>query len=146
MPPDEYLTLINQIEEAVKCRLEPLQELGVQVRNEPPIADSGKAQMRGVLMMSYIGSGFTRPTSTVDVVQKRELQFQISILLRDLRTHTEVSCIEQAIWYLLTGWHPHPCYDYEGVCYPIDSQLTEKNEAGYWVFNLAFGIQIDHTS
>ena len=138
----ETLELINRIQDAIQERLMPLQELGVKLRAQPS-SESGQPVPRGLVQMFYLGSSFTKPRDG-EIVQRRELQFLLSLYMRDLRTHSEIYPVEQAIWALLTNYQPDACL-WPGLLYPIESQLRpERNDQGYWISDLVVGMQIQH--
>jgi hypothetical protein len=140
--PANVLGLLNRIQDGIAERLAPLEELGVYLRVQPT-SESGQPVPRGMVQMFYVGSKFTVPGDG-ETFQRRELQFLLSLYLRDLRTHSDIYPVEQAIWALLTNWSPDEC-QYPGLLYPIESQLRpERNDAGYWISDLVVGMQIQH--
>lgn len=138
--PEDTLSQINRIQDAMKERLLPLQERGVYLRDQP---DVGQSEPKGKVQMFYLGSRFSKSGKGA-VSQVRELQWLVAIYLRDLRTLSEIYPIEQAVWALLTGWKPDECL-YPGLLYPIESRLEEeRNKAGYWIVDLIVGLQMQH--
>lgn len=123
---------------------DPLAVEGVVVTNSPETkSTTPKIQVRARLFASYVGSDYQAPRlPRADIDQVRVLRFQLSLYYKDVRTHQDVSRIEQLILCLLTNYQPDDCQ--QGRFYPTVSRLVNQDADGYWRFDIGFAIQVDH--
>ncbi|NCJ05204.1 hypothetical protein GS597_01445 [Synechococcales cyanobacterium C] len=138
--PSGEITLLNRLENAILERLNVLVDMGARVEAQPANEESGRPVPKGLLTVAYVRSRWSRPKDRRDPVQDEELQFQISWRLRDLRSHQETYKLTRATKWLLTGWVPDECLD--AGFYPLDAELVEQDEQGYWRFYMMFGLLI----
>jgi Gp37 protein len=140
----DAINYIREIEDDMVAQLEPLSGEGVFVTSQPETAStSPQIQVRARLYVAYVGSEYQAPKMPrSDVTQNRTLRFQLSLYYRDLRTHQEVSRIEQLILSLLTNYQPDDCQ--RGRLYPTASRLITQDADGFWRFDIGFAMQVDH--
>lgn len=133
------LARLNEIEEAIKNRLSTgLADLEVRVNAGD---GDGRATLNKDILIIYRGSNFKRPTVDFNFRQKRELQWQITLQLKDLRSHKQSYPVEEACLVLLTGFAPHECLD--GQLFPIATELQARDEKGYFNLQMLFGLRSD---
>lgn len=117
---------------------EPLEELGVRVFAGDK--DGGPVSVKPDLLLVYLGSSFGDPQGGDGVGQQsRIMRWQLSLRLRDLRTHEALYPIEQVVLYALKGFSPDPCLI--GAIYPLATRLRPRDEQGYWGHEFMFGLK-----
>lgn len=61
---------------------------------------------RGLILVRYLGSDFSEPTNTDQIIQERSLQFNVNLQIRNLREHDGSYSILDEIRKALSGFSP----------------------------------------
>lgn len=120
---------------------QPLAELGVKVVVGPD--ENGSSATRGRLIVGYAGSEFSAASSKTVGLQRRTLEWELSLDYKDLQTHKANYVVIQKILDLLTGFQPLDCDGKFGELYPVRDGFI-ANQEGYWKYSIRFAMQIDH--
>lgn len=129
------------IEEAIFQRLlVPLRDLGVRVEVFPdePRRLQGAAPNKLVLVR-YQGSksqppAGNNPLSKAPINQQRFLRFEISLLIKDLRTHKNVYIVRDQVMALLSGFVPA---NSKRALYHLQDGFVQLFE-GIWFYAMVF--------
>lgn len=126
--------LITRAEEAFVERLrEAFPEMLVEQFPDDPSTYSA-VHPAGEILVGYRGSDYSRPQRALfAIVQERELRFEVALLVRDLRHHTDAYPRLEAIRQILTGFRPG---DLEPVWCERDGFVRESE--GVWQYSSVF--------
>jgi hypothetical protein len=94
---------------------------------------------KGAALVNYVGSTFSKPMSTGVVAQDREIVFQITLLMRNLRTHKGAYAHLDTIRAILTGFQPEGCKKF----YPTRERFISENK-GVWMYVVLFSSSTKH--
>lgn len=136
--------MLSQLEEAIADQIrQPLAELGVKVVVSPDSDNGDRAMTRGRLIVGYTGSSFSAPPSKSVGLQRRTLEWELSLDYKDLQTHKANYVVIEKILDLLTGFQPLDCDDKFGELYPARDGFI-ANQEGYWKYSIKFAMQVDY--
>lgn len=98
--------MILEIETAIVARLAAALD-GVRVEAFPDNPDAYKLQhARGAVLVGYGRSDYGRPKALDMVAQDRRLEFDVTVLMRNLREHGGAYGALDAVRIALTGFRP----------------------------------------
>jgi hypothetical protein len=133
--------LIDQIEKAIIERLAPLKTQKLRVEGFPDNPDElGKPVVIGQVLVGYRKDTFSKPPTFVEsapIIQDWMLSFELSLQLKNLRSHTGAYPIMGKIRNLLTGYKPvvqKPLYQSEGGFVSIKD--------GVWYYSMVFSLNL----
>jgi hypothetical protein len=137
--------MLAEIEEAIINRLQTLQDDGVRVIGFPDNANElGKPMGVGQVLVGFKKESLSSATGnvlTAPIVQTHTLKFEISLQLKNLRSHSGAYPIMDRIRQLLTGFKPiellKPMYQSEGGFIDI--------KEGIWYYSMIFDLQTYYT-
>lgn len=119
--------MICEIEEAIVARLAgSLDKL--HVASFPDKPDAFKmSHPNGAVLVAYGREVYSKPRDLSLVVQERKIEWDISILTRNLRTHVGAYDVLDAVRMLLTGWRTEGC----SKLMPVRAEFIDQNQ-GVW--------------
>jgi hypothetical protein len=136
--------LIGEIEQAIINRLEPLIQQNLKVVGFPDNPkELGHPVGIGQILVGYKKEGLTVPQTFVasaPIIQDWVLSFELSLQLKNLRSHTGAYPVMGTIRNLLTGYKPpviqKPLYQSEGG-------FVSVNE-GIWYYSMIFSLKTQY--
>ncbi|WP_016949767.1 Gp37 family protein [Anabaena sp. PCC 7108] len=134
--------LIDEIEKAIIERLEPLKAEKLRIEGFPDNpAELGKPVVIGQILVGYRKESLSKPSTFVasaPIIQDWTLSFELSLQLKNLRSHTGAYPIMGKIRNLLTGYKPpaiqKPLYQSEGGFVSI--------KEGVWYYSMIFSVSL----
>lgn len=119
--------MIREIEEAIVDRLTgALPKLHVAAFPDRP--DTFKMHHpAGAVLVAYGREVYGKPRDLSLVVQERRIEWDISILTRNLRTHVGAYDVLDAVRMVLTGWRTEGC----SKLMPVKAEFIDQNQ-GVW--------------
>jgi len=121
----------NQIIERLKAKI---QELHIEGFPEKP-AEFKLIHPKGAILVHYQGSSYSEPKSLGCIFQTRKLEFSLTIVMRNLRSHEGAYDYIDKVRDILTGFKPENCEK----MYPIKEDfLAEDN--GIWQYGINFAM------
>lgn len=134
--------LLERIESAIADTLKaPMEALGIRVRITPDSDNSG-VNSRGYLIVGYTGSSFSGSNQKVVTSQERTLNFELSLVYKDLQSHKDNYTVIESILSLLTGFQPIDCDGMYGALFPTRDGFVQA-EGGYWRYSIVFQMLTD---
>ena len=131
--------LLDRIESAIASTLKaPMEALSVRVRVTPDTDNSG-VNSRGYLIVGYTGSSFSGGSTKVVAKQERTLNFELSLVYKDLQSHKDNYTVIETILSLLTGFLPIDCDGMYGALYPTRDGFVQAQD-GYWRYSITFAL------
>jgi Gp37 protein len=132
--------MLAEIEAAIVERLQPLQEQGIKVFAFPDNPNElGRPFTGGQILVGFKDENLSEPqgnVTTAHIIQSQTLQFELSLQLKNLRSHTGALPVMDAVRDLLTGFKPpnvtHPMYQTKGGFVDLDSKT------GIWFYSMVF--------
>ncbi len=114
--------MLAEIEAAIVEQLQPLQEQGIKVFAFPDNpSELGRPFTGGQILVGYKDEDLSEPpgnVTTTTIIQTQTLQFELSLQLKNLRSHTGALPVMDAVRDLLTGFKPpnttHPMHQTKG--------------------------------
>lgn len=88
---------------------------------------------RGAVLVVYRGSTYKRPEDTHITAQERNLRWDVTIIARDLRSHTGAYAMTEKAIASLLGWEPPDCDRMA-----LERDAFENEEDGVWQYGLTF--------
>lgn len=92
---------------------------------------------KGALLVSYAGSTFSEPEAVDIVLQTRKIEFDITVVMRHLRTHEGAYAYLDAVRTVLTGYRIPGC----SKMYPTREQFISE-ENGIWQYAITFTLTV----
>ncbi|MBF0481271.1 MAG: hypothetical protein HQK81_06145 [Desulfovibrionaceae bacterium] len=125
--------MIEALENAIVERLKAAFP-GLDVKPFPDkAAEFRLTHAAGALLVHYRHGKYSQPQVTAAIVQKRRMEFEISIYVRSLRSHLGAYSVLEGVRAALTGFNP------EGVMlFPVDEQFQEFANS-VWIYTMGFG-------
>jgi len=93
----------------------------------------GLTHPKGMIMVRFWGSEYSKVQATDVVVQDKTIQFMIITTLRNLRSHLGVYAYLDAIRIALTGYKMNGC----SKMIPVDEKFIDEQD-GVWIFGSLF--------
>ncbi|MDD3012613.1 MAG: Gp37 family protein [Candidatus Gastranaerophilales bacterium] len=126
---------IKDIENSIIERLKgTIQDLHIEGFPEKP-AEFKLIHPKGAILVHYQGSSYSEPKSPGCIFQERKLEFSITVVMRNLRTHEGTYEYLDKVRDVLTGFKPENC----GKMYPLKEDfLAEDN--GLWQYGINFAL------
>jgi hypothetical protein len=124
---------INTIEQAIITQLETyITTLQVEGFPDKP-SEYRLLHPTGAILVSYNGSNFSTPEGAGFILQTQNLEFSITVIVRNLRDKNGAYSHIDSIISTLTGFSPGGC----GKMYP--TTVTFLNESnGIWQYGMTF--------
>lgn len=123
--------MIGEIEAAIVGRL-AAQLTGVRVEAFPDKPDTyNMHHPKGVVLVAFGRSTYSPPRAIDLVVQERRIEWDITLLMRNLRDHAGAYDVLDAIRLVLTGWRTSGC----GKLMPVREQFLDQRQ-GVWTYVL----------
>jgi len=123
--------MIGEVEAAIVERLAG-QLTGVKVEAFPDKPDSYRMHHpKGTVLVAFGRATYSAPRSIDLVVQERRVEWDITLLMRNLRDHAGAYDVLDAIRLVLTGWRTSGCTK----LMPVREQFLDQNQ-GVWTFVL----------
>lgn len=106
-----------------------------------PGADDERARpgRQGQILIGYARSRF-QPQGGEPLTLNTTAEFEVALMLRDLRTHTGAYPILDLVRRSLTGYWV-PCDNVAGKCYPVQEGFL-KIEEGIWYYSQTFALPL----
>lgn len=125
--------MIKQIENQIIDRLKAnIQELHIEGFPEKP-AEFKLIHPKGAILIHYQGSSYSEPKSLGCVYQQRKLEFSITVVMRNLRTHEGAYDYTDKVREILTGFKPENCEK----MYPVKEDFMSEDN-GIWQYGINF--------
>jgi len=138
--------MIAEIESAILNALNPLtEEFDLQVSAFPDSAQSlGKPKSKGLILIGYKGDSLDPPTSPLNseaIIQNQIIEYEVSLQLKSLRSHTGAYPVMTRIQDLLTGLRPvgyqsQPIYKSKGGFIDVAD--------GIWYYSMLFCVNLKY--
>lgn len=126
---------ITEIEEAILIRLKAKIQ-GLQIEGFPEKPYEYKLiHPKGALLVSYAGSTYSEPKSTDIVVQDRKMEFDITVVIRNLRTYEGAYAYLETVRIALTGYRIKGC----SKIYPV-KEVFVSEDAGIWQYVITLAL------
>lgn len=123
--------MIGEIETAIVERLAE-RLTGVKVEAFPDKPDTYKMHHpKGVVLIAFGRSTYSQPRATDLVVQERRIEWDITLVMRNLRDHAGAYDVLDAVRLILTGWRPPACRK----MMPVREQFLDQKQ-GIWTYVL----------
>ncbi|MGH7814667.1 MAG: Gp37 family protein [Candidatus Binataceae bacterium] len=137
---------IATIENAIVARLKA-QIVTIEIAQYPARPESWRLTHRiGAALIKYAGAKYGAPRDTAAIIQEREMQFEISLTMRDLGwavggdpggTSPGAYAIIEAIRAALTGFRVPGCRKVR----PVEEKFAGRDkEGGVWKYQLIYGL------
>lgn len=129
----------------LKAVLDPIKNEGARVTLSP--VTQGPLS-KGELQVFYSGSTTDTPaTQTFNAGwrQQRTINYQVNLLLKDLREPEAAVPLLESIKGMLSGlllFGEHPETPYMGGLYPVRDNFRRLNEEAFWYYEAGFACQI----
>lgn len=135
--------MLAETEEAIARRIETaLAPFQVSVSPYPSdVEQQAKPIQKGMILIGYKRSRF-REISYEPMVCEMICEFEVSLMLRDLRSHVGAYPILDMIRYAITGFIP--LKGPSGKCYPIQEGFVDI-ENGIWRYAMSVGVALRQT-
>ncbi|MGA7934727.1 MAG: Gp37 family protein [Kovacikia sp.] len=130
---------IEQIEDAIVKRLEPLNNSSVRVYPFPDNPQELKKPAGDRVLVGFRREVFSTPQSNnplAPIQQQRSLQFEVVLQLKNLRTHAGAYPVMARIRDLLSGSFP----DKNKPLYQTAGGFVDVTE-GLWTYSMTFTLQ-----
>lgn len=128
------LTIANiekAIIERLKTKIKGLEIIGFPERP----AEYRLIHPKGAILVSYAGATYSEPQSVNAIVQERKMEFDVTVVMRHLRTHEGAYQYLEDVRRALSGYRISGC----SKMYPLRERfLSEEN--GIWQYNITFAI------
>lgn len=123
--------MIGEIETAIVERL-AARLTGVKVEAFPDKPDTYKFHHpKGTVLVAFGRATYSAPRAIDIVVQERRIEWDITLLMRNLRDHAGAYPVLDAIRLILTGWRTCGA----GKLMPVREQFLDQHQ-GVWTFAL----------
>lgn len=130
---------ILEIEQAIIERLK-LKIDGIPVEPYPDKPSEYRLlHARGALLVRYVGSDFSPPLPTDIVVQDRDVDFDVVVVMRHLTGHDGIYEMLDSVRMALTGFKPLGC----SQMYPTSEKFVSE-ENGIWQYAVTFRTRTQH--
>lgn len=121
--------MIGEIEKAIVERL-AAQLAGVKVEAFPDKPDTyNMHHPKGAVLVAFGRSTYSQPRATDLVVQERRIEWDITLVMRNLRDHAGAYDVLDAVRLILTGWQPPACRK----MMPVREQFLDQRQ-GVWTY------------
>lgn len=123
--------MIGEIETAIVGRLAG-RLTGVKVEAFPDKPDTYTMHHpKGVVLVAFGRATYSAPKTIDLVVQERRIEWDITLLMRNLRDHAGAYAVLDAVRLVLTGWRTNGC----GKLMPVREQFLDQKQ-GVWTYML----------
>jgi hypothetical protein len=134
---------IATLEEAIVSQL-AANISGIEIAHYPDNPESYRLTHRvGAALVKYQGAKYGKPDDTAFVVQKRTLQFEVHIIMRDLGwsfgggasgSGPGAYSMIEAVRLALTGYQIPGC----GKMWPVEERFVERDkQGGVWIYAIS---------
>jgi|SRR6478672_6692078 len=136
--------MIAEIETAIVERLTSLKDdQGLRVMAFPDKPDElGRAMPKGQVLVGFKRENLEPPAAArnlgTSTIQPWRLEFELSLQLKDLRSHAGAYEVIRKIRELLTGYHPA---ESDRCLYETNAEFVDLNE-GIWFYAMTFAIDL----
>lgn len=129
--------MIREIEASIVARLDAaLDKLHVEAFPDKP--ESFKlTHPAGAVLVAYGREVYSKPRDIALVVQDRRIEWDISILTRNLRSHVGAYDVLDAVRMVLTGWRTEGC----SKLIPVRAEFIDQSQ-GVWTHMLTMSHSI----
>ena len=136
---DNNQDLLTAIEIAIVDRLDPLQDMGLEILNSPK---PNRVKRRAQALVFFSGSA-DEPPGAEGTLARSRLAFTINLQLEDLRSHQPAYPLIMELRRLMQGWSP-PIDRRVGRFFlqGIDYQPYAQEEKLLWTYNLTFSLSL----
>jgi len=101
------ITMVDTIETAIIEKLKAdIPDLPVSGFPDSPSGFKALPFTHGLILVAYRSSNFSTPTNRDKIIQERDLEFSITLQIRDLRSHNGAYSYLKAINTSLSGFSP----------------------------------------
>jgi hypothetical protein len=136
--------MIAEIEESILQRLQLLNDGGLRIAGFPDNPqESGRSMPNGQVLVGYKKESLEPPNTFIEdtpVIQKWTLEYEISVQLKNLRSHTGAYPVMDEIKELLTGFRPSPINQ---PLYQIQGGFVDMKD-GIWYYSMIFGVRTNY--
>lgn len=130
---------ITNIEQAIIGKLKAdIQGVQIEAYPDKP-AEYKLLHARGALLVRYAGSDFSPPLPTDIVVQNRDVDFDIAVVMRHLTGHDGIYEMLDRVRESLTGYQPIGC----SKMYPVSEKFVSE-ENGIWQYAVSLRTRTQH--
>lgn len=129
--------MIDDIEKAIVARLSgAITEVKVEAFPDKP--DGYRmTHPRGVVLVAFGRATYSAPKATDIVVQERRLEWDVTLLFRQLREHSGAYGHLDAARMALTGWR----FPGATKMFPVREQFVSQHQ-GIWTYTLTLAHQV----
>lgn len=127
---------IEDIEQGIIGRLKD-KITGVAIEGFPERpSEYNLLHAKGALLVRYAGSSFSEPRATDIIYQHRRVEFEVTVVMRHLRSHEGAYAYLDAVRIALTGYRPYPNCE---KMYPVKEEFIGE-DAGIWQYAITFAM------
>lgn len=135
--------MILEIETAILERLKAVLSTQVRVKAFPDApGEVGVPAPRGQILVAYKRTSFKQLTDQPPMIEA-SLEFEVSLQLANLRTHTGVYEILDIARHALFGFRPHP--EANRGLFPVSESFQDLDE-GIWYYTQSYTLPIRITA
>lgn len=128
---------IGEIEKAIIERLKAKID-NVQIEGFPEKGtEYPLLHHKGAILVVYAGANYSEPKTIEAVVQERKMQFDLYVLLRNLRFHEGAYEMLEKVRLALTGFRPKGA----SKMYPVREAFVDY-ENGIWYYVISFVVNV----
>ncbi len=137
--------MLAEIEETIIERLSPpLIEMGLRVAGFPDNPQElGRPMPSGQVLIGYKKDSLETPNTfaqNASMIQKWVIEFEVSLQLKNLRSHIGAYPIMDSIKNLLTGFRPSVINQ---PLYQIQGGFVDMKD-GIWYYSMVFGVRTNY--
>jgi len=121
----------NQIIERIKSRI---QDLHIEGFPEKP-SEFRLTHPKGAILVHYQGGNYSESKSLGYMVQDKKLEFSITVITKNLRSHEGSYFYLDKVRQILTGYRPDNCSKMQ----PIKEDFISEDN-GIWQYSINFSL------
>ncbi|KKP40307.1 MAG: hypothetical protein UR30_C0005G0088 [Candidatus Peregrinibacteria bacterium GW2011_GWC2_33_13] len=121
----------NQIIERIKSQI---QDLHIEGFPEKP-SEFKLTHAKGAILIHYQGGNYSESKSLGYIIQDKKLEFSVTIVTKNLRSHEGSYFYLDKVRQILTGYRPANCSKMQ----PVKEEFISENN-GIWQYSINFSL------